>query len=101
MSPRATISPQARADLDEIWLFIARDNVRAADKFVDHLLDRCRSVAQMPGIGRPRDDLMRGLRCWPQKRYLIFYRLADQGIEIIHIVRGDRDTDALFESNAG
>jgi plasmid stabilization system protein ParE len=31
----------AQADLDQIWLFIARDNPGAADQFLNRLIKRC------------------------------------------------------------
>jgi plasmid stabilization system protein ParE len=36
---RYRLTEQARADLDEIWLYIAEDNIPAADRFLDTLHD--------------------------------------------------------------
>jgi plasmid stabilization system protein ParE len=34
------VSPAARADLDDIWFYIAQDNVDAADKFIHAIVSR-------------------------------------------------------------
>ena len=47
-------------------------------------------------MGAKRDELMPGLRSFPVGDYLVFYRVADRGIEIIRVVSGYRDLPALF-----
>jgi toxin ParE1/3/4 len=33
------------------------------------------------------------------KNYIIFYRLTEQGMEIMRVVKGDRDLEAFFSEN--
>jgi toxin ParE1/3/4 len=40
--------------------------------------------------------LSEGLRSFPVGDYLVFYREADQGIEIVRVLHGSRDIAALF-----
>jgi plasmid stabilization system protein ParE len=44
--PRLT--EQAKADLDEIWLQIALDDVLVADRFIDRVLSRRHLLADRP-----------------------------------------------------
>ncbi len=37
---RYRLSEQSRSDLDDIWLYIASDNVTAADCFIDELVGK-------------------------------------------------------------
>ncbi len=46
------LSPDALADLDEIWLYIAADSMRAADKVVDELYKAIYKLAEKPLMGQ-------------------------------------------------
>lgn len=39
---------------------------------------------------------MRGLQL---DNYILFYQLMNDGIEIMRVLRGDRDLESLFENN--
>ena len=44
---RVVLSSRARKDLDDIWLYIARDNPAAADGFIDVPLRQSDGVNQV------------------------------------------------------
>jgi toxin ParE1/3/4 len=71
---RARILRSAVKDLDEIWLYIARDSIDAAEKMIQRIEEASEKLASMPGMGQKRDDLQPGIRSYPVGRYLIFYR---------------------------
>ncbi|HZL12599.1 MAG TPA: type II toxin-antitoxin system RelE/ParE family toxin [Verrucomicrobiae bacterium] len=91
------VSDVARSDLDEIWLYIAQDNLDAADKLIDALVSRFPKLAAMPLIGRQREELLPRLRSFPVARYVIFYRPIENGIEIVRVLHGARDFPPLFD----
>jgi len=66
------IAAAARADLEEIWLFIARDNTDAADRFVHLLVSRCPLLASTPLLGHKREELAPGVRSLAVGTYVIF-----------------------------
>ena len=86
----------AEGDLVEIWLFIAKDSPDAADRFLDLLAQKCELLAGSPEMGRRRNDLGPGLRSFPVGRYVIFYRLAEEGIEVARVLSAYRDLGPLF-----
>jgi toxin ParE1/3/4 len=89
---RLVFSSDAEADLEEIGDFIAEDNPAAAISFVQQLRQRCRQVAEFPGIGRRRSDLRSGYRSVTEGDYVILYRLASESeLEIVRVVHGMRD----------
>ena len=90
------IAEQAIDDLTEIWLYIATDSIRNADRFIDFLYEKCTLLCETPDIGRKRPELLPDIRCLPVKRYLIFYRVTDKAIEVARIVSGYRDITSLF-----
>jgi len=50
------------------------------------------------GMGKNRDELHPGLQSFPVSKYLIFYMPINDGIEIIRVLHGMMDIDALFIS---
>ena len=91
------VSPEARADLDEVWLYIAHDNPDAADNYIRAIVSRLPVLASMPLTGRERPELSPGLRSFVVGHHVIFYRLFDGGIEVARVVDGARDLPPLFE----
>jgi toxin ParE1/3/4 len=88
--------PLARSDLAEIWDYIADDNEVRADAFVDSIDQKFQALASNPKMGRSRDELEEGLRSFPVDRYVIFYRVMAGGVEIVRVLHGSRDLNAIF-----
>jgi len=91
------VSAAARADLDDLWVYIAHDNVEAADKFIQLLVDKFPKRAGWPEIGRQREELSPRLRSLAAGQYVIFYRPLENGIEIVRVLHGARDLPPQFE----
>lgn len=94
--PRVLRSDLAESDLIEIWFFIAKDSPAAADRFLDLLDEKCELLAGSPEIGRRREELAPGLRGFPVKRYTIYYRQTDAGIEVVRVLSAYRDLGLQF-----
>lgn len=90
------VSGEARSDLDEIWLYIANDNPDAADKYIRAIVSRFIKLAATPRLGRARPELSPGLRSFVVGHHVIFYRLADGGIDVVRVLDGVRDLPPLF-----
>jgi plasmid stabilization system protein ParE len=86
------ISREADRDLDDLWDYIAADNVDAADRLTAKLMDAFEALARLPGMGHKRDDLTtHPVLFWPVGNYLVVYRAERSPIEIVAIVHGARD----------
>ena len=90
------IAAEAQDDLDSIAEFIARDNLVAAEQFIDRLAGIFGRLCEAPGIGSPRDELMPGLRGRAFGSYIVYYRMGCDSIEIIRVVHSARDQTKLF-----
>jgi len=93
------LSPQAEAELDDIWYYIARasHSLETADRVVDSITDKFFLLATYPHVGRRRDeDLLPGLRSFPVGEYVIIYRVEAEDVLILRVLRGSRDIEALF-----
>jgi toxin ParE1/3/4 len=99
--PRLVIAPEARRDLGAIRDYIARDNPEAARRVVTRLRDMALLLAGAPALGRRRPELGRDLRSFVADRYVLFYRplAGGAGIELVRVLHGARDLDALFSAD--
>lgn len=90
-------SARFRADLDRVWAYIAEDNPRRAVSFVREIVERCKKLSEMPLrfplIARYEHS---GIRRMPYRNYLIFYRVGDKRIEVLHVLNGAQDYEALL-----
>lgn len=87
---------QAEKDLIEIWGYIAQDNSLAADRVLDEIDQKVNVLAENPLLGRFRPDIAPELRYFAVGKYLILYRIAYNGIQIVRVVHGARDLPNLF-----
>ena len=94
---RVVITDEAKADLVSIREFIHAHNPARAATFVEELLDRCDALADMPRAYPliPRYERY-GIRRCVHRDYLIFYRVMEELVEVVHILHGARDYDALL-----
>jgi plasmid stabilization system protein ParE len=61
------------------------------------LRQKCRQLAGLPGtLGRHRPELRPDMRSFAYKGYVIFFRYERDALEVVNIVEGHRDVDALF-----
>ncbi len=93
---RVLFAPAAESDLEMIHDYIAAANPAAAAALVARLEDLAARLADAPGMGRARPDLLPNLRSFPLGSYLLFYRPSGNGIEIVRVLHGARDIPALF-----
>ena len=89
------LAPQARAELDNIWNYIANESgsAGAADGVIEALTARFYLLAQHPYMGRARDDLRPGLRSFPVGQYVIIYTIDDEDVQILHVFHGRQDIE--------
>jgi toxin ParE1/3/4 len=89
-------SRRAREDLIDIWLHIAADDPDAADRVLDRLEMAATNLTENPRMGPARDDIRLGLRYLVSDTYLLLYRIAGGGVEIVRVVHARRDLFGLF-----
>ena len=94
-----TLAPSARHDLEEIWDYIANDNVEAADRVLEQFAEKFDLLAIHKLIGRQEDRFGRGVRALPQNAYLIFYPSDREPIEIVRVIHSARDIPTIMEND--
>ena len=91
-------SPEALADLEEIWTYYAQvAGLRTADEITRRIGNMCRVLEEQPLAGRSRDELRLGVRSIAAAPHVIFYRLlTDAAPEVVRVLDGRRDIEAIF-----
>jgi toxin ParE1/3/4 len=96
--PRAILLNSAEADLTDIWEYLAQDSTENATSFVRRLQSLCEStLASNPYIGRSREEIAPSLRSLPFHGYIVFFRPITDGVEIVRVLQGSRDIEAIFD----
>jgi plasmid stabilization system protein ParE len=85
--------PDAFADLDEIWEYIAQDNVDAADRVLADIHSTLTLLAGSPQIGHRRPDLTtRPLRFYVARdEYLVAYAPDEKPLWVVAVLHGRRN----------
>ena len=94
--PDYSLSSEARADIDEILIFIAADDLDAAVLFNDRLEETFSMLGDNPKAGRERSELNEGLRGFPHGNYVIFYRIWARRVTVARVLHSARDLDEIF-----
>ena len=102
--PRLIFTLAALADLEAVGEYVESKSgsIDVAERFVGRLVGRCEKLAALPNLmGRPRPELIPGLRSVADGNYVIFIRYlgpsgAPETLEIIRIVERHRDVQEIF-----
>jgi plasmid stabilization system protein ParE len=86
------LHPQAFADLDEIWEYIAADNLDAADRVREEIYETIQSIVPFPYVGHSRPDLTsKALRFQTVREYVIAYAPEEKPLAVIAVLHGRRN----------
>ncbi|NNU38592.1 type II toxin-antitoxin system RelE/ParE family toxin [Rhizobium sophorae] len=88
-------SNEAESDLEQIADYIARDNPRRALSFVRELRSKCEDLVDSPdGFALVPRYEPHGIRRRIHGNYLIFYRVENAKVVIVHVLHGATDYGA-------
>jgi len=89
------LTPLARADIFDIWAYIAENSEAAAERVEQAIYDACAFLAEGPLRGHSRPDLTpRALRFWTLSRYpnyTVVYRPDTAPLQIVAVLHGKRN----------
>jgi plasmid stabilization system protein ParE len=90
------LHPDAFADLNEIWEFIAADSLNAADNVLEEIYAAIGALVPFPQLGHSRPDLTsRPLRFQPARDFLIAYAPDEKPLLVIAVLHGRRNPRVL------
>ncbi|MGD9713166.1 MAG: type II toxin-antitoxin system RelE/ParE family toxin, partial [Thermomicrobiales bacterium] len=82
--------------LIEIGDFIAQDDPDRAISFLAEIEAKMVQAADHPGVFPMRDDVLEGLRSARHGRYLVFFMVTDEEVQIVRVLHGARDLPSIF-----
>ena len=94
--------PRARADVLDIFEYIATENPGAAYRFIAAVRETEEMLLAMPHMAAASSF---GLQRFPDMRhrsvkgfenYLIFYQPIEAGVDVVRVLHGARDLERLF-----
>jgi plasmid stabilization system protein ParE len=95
------LTPLAKADIFDIWCYIAGDNEDAADRVEQAIYDACALVAQSPMRGHSRPGITsRSLRFWTLTRYpnyTVVYRPDTAPLQVVAVLHGKRNIRRILK----
>jgi toxin ParE1/3/4 len=99
---------EARQDLVAIFRLIAREGgLRTARRFLTEAEATFQRLANLPNIGtafEPGELRFAGLRYASVssrfKKFLVFYRPLEDGIEVLRVLHGSRDLGSILAGDA-
>lgn len=93
---KLVFTPLAVADLDSILDYVAEERPFTATAVIQRIREKCELIASQPEIGQARPEFSGNYRSFPVQRWIIFYRVTDDAVEIHRVLDGARDIDSLF-----
>lgn len=96
---RYVINVLASRDLNEIADYFAKNNLEAGEQFFRSFNRKCQQLVTFPNSGKSYAVIHPDLRGLSLEGYVIFYKILDDGIEILRVVSGRRNFPSLFEES--
>jgi len=97
---RYVINVLASQDLREIAEYFAQTNLEAGEYFFREFNRKCKRLIAFPNSGKSYAEIRPDLRGLPLEGYIIFYRLLDEGIEILRVISGRCNLPAIFQDDS-
>lgn len=95
---RVLRSVAAKADLYELWCYIAAHDDLAADRWLQKIDAAIARLAAYPGLGSTRAELPDGICAFSVKPFLILYiqQPEQRQVTILRVIDARRDFASLF-----
>jgi toxin ParE1/3/4 len=86
----------ARNDLTAIWLYVAQDNLPAADRLMEEINHTLKLLLRFPLMGDSVDHLRLRARRTIVGNYQLFYEPTADGIRLLRAYHAARRIEDLF-----
>lgn len=94
---KVLLTSAAARDLNQIWDYLAEENVETANRVLKRIEVALRTLAKRPGIGHLREDLTdRRYRFLLVYSYLIVYDPETKPLQIIRVLHASRDVQMIL-----
>lgn len=88
------ISFRAITDIEEIWLYtVEKWSVDQANRYYNLIFEEINYICKMPDCGKQVHYIRIGYRASKVKSHLIFYKVANDKVEIIRVLHQRMDVE--------
>lgn len=93
---RYLLNVLASRDLSEIADYFESTNLEAGERFFSEFNRKCQQLTAFPSSGKSYAEIRPDLRGLSFEGYVIFYRILDDGVEILRVLSGRRNFPDFF-----
>jgi toxin ParE1/3/4 len=98
---RIVYSEPARADIVDILDYTVLEwGVDQRMQYRTQLRDSLNRLAEIPSLGRAREDLAPGIRVFPVGNHLVCFRVRDDDLFVLRVLHSRRDVRAIDWTSA-
>ena len=93
------LTPEAKADLNDIWEYSAKQwNTEQAEAYMRALDATFHVLVLNPRLGRNIDDIRKGYFKFPTASHILIYRVNKAQVEIVRILHENSDVETRLRS---
>ena len=85
----------AREDLRQHLEYIAKQSYSGTERWLELVERKCVLLQQFPEIGESMPRFGEGVRSAAVGRFIVFYRIVDDCVEVLRVLGGEQDTKTL------
>jgi toxin ParE1/3/4 len=94
---RIVWAPKSKQDLLNVWRYFAHvASPEIADKLLHEIRLAAERLGERPLLGRPREEVLPGLRSVRVHPYAVFYRVTDASVEVVRVLHERRNFPAAL-----
>ena len=103
MARRIFKRPQAERDIEDCFVYIAKENLNAGLRLLEAVESDLKRLAEFPELGTKRkfrNQRFQHIRIWRIEKYkhhLIFYEITEDRVEVVRLLYASRDIENLFD----
>lgn len=94
---RVELTRRADVDLQQIWVYIAEDNIAAADRLWEQLQSAIHLLSLNPYMGEAVGLRLVEIRQFSIRNYVMYFRPLPDGIRLLRVIHASRDVRALID----
>lgn len=96
---RYLLNVLASRDLSKIADYFESTNLEAGERFFGEFNRKCQQLIAFPNSGKSYAEIRPDLRGLSFEGYIIFYRILDDGVEILRVLSGRRNFPDFFQDS--
>ena len=95
MNKNLRYTSAAWEDLTQHLEYIAKQSDSGAERWLELVERKCALLQQFPEIGESMPRFGEGVRSSAVGRYIVFYRIVDESVEVLRVLGGEQDRKTI------